>query len=173
MQYQNSCPSLGVMVVAEMTKLCSPFAPSSSEFAHVVQILLWKYYWAERKICFRLFCPLRAHSCLKIWHSVNLHCTITNSRLRMARHYTFTNQLGQGVLRHSTIVNLTDIELTNTQKDVLCRGLNLAIPPQLSSEGIVAKFELCWQQLENYGTTAPWWQEYRATLAQICKLQDW
>ena len=52
-------------------------------------------------------------------------------------------QLSEGVLRHSTIINLSDLELTDIQKDVLFRGLNFGIPPaKLSREAVIAEFEM-------------------------------
>ena len=38
-------------------------------------------------------------------------------------------QHGVGVLRHSIIVNLVDVELTNNQNNVLCRGLGYGVLP--------------------------------------------
>ena len=60
------------------------------------------------------------------------------------------NQLGEGVLDHSVIVNLAGIELSDYQKDVLCRGLNFGVPPKRRdfTTEVYAEFELCWDQLE-------------------------
>ena len=74
-------------------------------------------------------------------------------------------QQGQGVLRHDTVFNLTDIELTDIEKDVLCRGLNFGIPPHLVREEIEAEFELCWKQLETVPTTDDRRRECKTALA--------
>ena len=74
--------------------------------------------------------------------------TKTKEKYASTLQYLLESQHGVGVLRHSTIVNLTGFELSDMQKDVLCRGLNYGIPPRISKEEIEAEFELCWQQLE-------------------------
>ena len=85
-------------------------------------------------------------------------------------NWLIKSQLGQGVLHHSTIVNLSDVELTDGEKDILCRGLDFGIPPHLSSETIDAEFELCWEQLEK--TTPildPHQQECKAAFSHLSK----
>ena len=65
-------------------------------------------------------------------------------------------QLGQGKLDHSNIINLAGIELSEIQKDILCRGLNFGIPPRtgdIASE-VEAEFELFWCQLAKYQPTS-------------------
>ena len=79
------------------------------------------------------------------------------------------SQLGEGTLRHSTIINLLDTEINDLQKDVLCRGLNFGVPPKLSSEEIAAEFELCWQQLEDIATTKEKRSACKASLANIAQ----
>ena len=49
--------------------------------------------------------------------------------------------------QHKTIVNLSSVELTDVEKDVLCRGLKFGVPPRLRKEQILAEFELAWQQI--------------------------
>ena len=57
-------------------------------------------------------------------------------------------QLGCGQADHATITNLSDVELTDVEKDVLCRGLTFGVPPKkLCKEEIQAEFEFCWGQL--------------------------
>ena len=56
-------------------------------------------------------------------------------------------QVGECPLNHSVITNLSDVELTEAEKNVLCRGLNFGIPPRVVKEEVQAEFELCWQQL--------------------------
>ena len=58
-----------------------------------------------------------------------------------------TTQNGDLHLKHENIVNLAGIELTEAEKDVLCRGLKFGIPPSIRKENILAEFELVWQQL--------------------------
>ena len=76
-------------------------------------------------------------------------------------------QVGNGQLRHSTIINLSDIELTEIQKNVLCRGLNFGIPPKLSHEKVKAEFELGWQQLNRTKTSTEQSEQCRATLGGL------
>ena len=64
-------------------------------------------------------------------------------------HWLLKTQIGIGPLNHSTITNLSSIELTDIQKDVLCRGLDFGIPRKFSPEGVKAEFEECWQQLKD------------------------
>ena len=78
-------------------------------------------------------------------------------------------QQGIGVLRHSTIVNLTNIELTDTQKNVLCRGLGYGLPPRISKEAIEAEFELCWQQLEDLTTTESRRRQCKTAMANLAQ----
>ena len=49
---------------------------------------------------------------------------------------------------------MAGIELTEVEKDVLCRGLKYGIPPRLEKEKIQAEFELCWQQLQRSKSTS-------------------
>ena len=77
-------------------------------------------------------------------------------------------QVGEIKLQFSTIINLTDTELTDMEKEVLCRGLKFGIPPRVNKEAIQAEFELCWQQLQQ---ATPWndkkKEECKASLADI------
>ena len=77
------------------------------------------------------------------------------------------SQLGQGVLRHSHIVNLAGIDLTDIQKDVLCRGLDFGIPPRVDKLEVFAEFELCWRQLEDLPTSEDKHAECKTTLASL------
>lgn len=117
-------------------------------------------YKAIVKVCAQLsyvdrlrFCKLLNQTTDRLSHQVK---TKNDKTVR----WLIKSQLGQGVLRHSTIINLSDVELTEIQKDVLCRGLNFGIPPaKLSHEAVIAEFEMCWQQLEGMVTS----DERRAT----------
>ena len=75
-------------------------------------------------------------------------CDQTRKKKDKALQWLKKSQLGHGKLDHSTIVNLAGVELSETEKDVLCRGLNFGVLPKLSREEIEAEFELCWQQLD-------------------------
>ena len=48
-----------------------------------------------------------------------------------------------------TIINLSDIPLTQLQKDVLCGGMDFGIPPRFRKTDILAEFELLQQQLSS------------------------
>ena len=61
--------------------------------------------------------------------------------------WLINSQLGEGILNHSTIFNLAGIELSDKQKEVLCRELNFGLSPRLNCVAIEAKFEFCWNQL--------------------------
>ena len=76
-------------------------------------------------------------------------------------------QQGIGVLRHSTIFNLTNMELFDTQKNVLCRGLGYGLPPRISKEAIEVEFELCWQQLEDLTTTESRRRQCKTAMANL------
>ena len=78
-------------------------------------------------------------------------------------------QQGNGVLRHNTITNLSDFQLTEVQKNVLCRGLNFGIPPRVCKEEVLAEFELYWKQLEEYATSDDSRRRCRASLASIAE----
>ena len=67
------------------------------------------------------------------------------------------------------IVNLADIELTEAEKDVLCRGLKFGIPPPIRREEILAEFELAWQQIPKELLTKERVQECRANLLGIAQ----
>ena len=82
-------------------------------------------------------------------------------------HWLIRTQVGNGQLHHSTIINLSDIELTEIQKNVLCRGLNFGIPPKLSHEKVKAEFELGWQQLNRTKTSTEQSEQCRATLGGL------
>ena len=45
--------------------------------------------------------------------------------------------------------NLSSLELSEIQKNVLCRGLNFGVPLKLRKEEIKAEFELCWNQVKD------------------------
>ena len=63
-------------------------------------------------------------------------------------HWLLKTQIGLGPLNHDIITNLSSVELTDLQKDILCRGINFGIPRRVSAEEVKAEFEMCWQQLE-------------------------
>ena len=48
---------------------------------------------------------------------------------------------------YDTIINLSDIDLTNIQKDVLCRGVHFGIPGRHNREEVLAEFEVFYQNL--------------------------
>ena len=50
-------------------------------------------------------------------------------------------------MQQSTIINLANVELSGTERDVLCRGLRFGIPPRIQKEKVQAEFELYYQQL--------------------------
>ena len=81
-------------------------------------------------------------------------------------------QLGPGKLQHSTIIHLAGIELTEVEKDVLCRGLNFTIPPKTANlaNEVEAEFELCWEQLSRcVPTSNEKEQDCKAAMAGVAR----
>ena len=64
-----------------------------------------------------------------------------NLKLLCKKRYGFVS------ISHDTIINLAEIELTNVQKDVLCRGVHFGIPTTTKREHIMAEFELFYQNV--------------------------
>ena len=52
---------------------------------------------------------------------------------------------------------------------MLCRGLDYGIPPRICKEEVIAEFELCWKQLENYATSDDARRRCKATLSGIAE----
>ena len=75
-----------------------------------------------------------------------------------------TQHGGSRVLRHC---NLSKMELTEAQKNVLCRGLGFGISPRTTKEDILSEIEHCWKQLENYATSTDLRRHCKGTLAGI------
>ena len=77
-------------------------------------------------------------------------------------------QLGLGQLDHSTITNLSSVELTEVQKNVLCRGLNFGVLPKVSKEEVKAEFELGWNQVKDLpAVSEERREECRSTLSSL------
>ena len=107
-----------------------------------------EYPWKLIKVCRQLSYLDRLRFCKLLNQTAERLQDQTRTKNGKTLQWLIKRQLGQGVLRYSTIVNLADIELSEAEKNVLCRGLDFGIPPHLSPEMIAAEFELCWQQLE-------------------------
>ena len=73
----------------------------------------------------------------------------TRTKKDKTLHWLLKTQIGLGQLDHSIITNLSSLELSEIQKNVLCRGLNFGVPPKLCKEEIKAEFELCWNQVKD------------------------
>ena len=54
---------------------------------------------------------------------------------------------GSFSVSYDTIINLSDIELTDVEKDVLCRGVHFGIPGRQKREEVLAEFEVFHQNL--------------------------
>ena len=69
--------------------------------------------------------------------------------LRNQQNLTVLKQkrYGSFSVSHETIVNLSDMKLTNIQKDILCRGPHFGIPQRAKGEPILCEFELLHRQL--------------------------
>ena len=57
-------------------------------------------------------------------------------------------------MRYDTIINLSDEELSNIQKDVLCRGVDFAVdlgvPRRPGKEQVLSEFEMLYQNLSQF-----------------------
>ena len=51
---------------------------------------------------------------------------------------------------YSTIINLTDIELSTIQKEVLCRGVDFGVPPKVVGPEVLTEFELLYRQATQF-----------------------
>ena len=120
------------------------------------------------KVCAQLSCMDQLRACKLLNRTTERLQEQVTTKNGKTLKYLIRNQIGEGVLRHSVIFNLANIELTDIEKDVLCRGLNFGVPPRLSQEMIAAEFELCWQQLERTtGALEQRKEECKATLAHL------
>ena len=57
------------------------------------------------------------------------------------------NRYGSFCVSHETIINLSDVELTSIQKDILCRGPHMGVPQRTKSEEVLCEFEMFYRQL--------------------------
>ena len=82
---------------------------------------------------------------------LNVTVSRLQNRSRMKNENTLRwfvkEQHGSGQLLNSVVLNLSDVELSEVEKEVLYRGLKLSIPPNINKEEIKAEFEMCWRQL--------------------------
>ena len=51
---------------------------------------------------------------------------------------------------HDTVINLSDVQLTTIQKDVLCRGPHFGIPQRTKSEEVLCEFEMFYRSLTHF-----------------------
>ena len=65
------------------------------------------------------------------------------TRLRKGRYGSFC-------VSHDTIINLSDVELTALQKDILCRGPHFGVPRNTRPEEVLCEFELFYRKLSNF-----------------------
>ena len=72
---------------------------------------------------------------LRICKFINKTSSRKREQLALKKERTFkwldTSQNGDPQLQHENIFNLANIELTEVEKDLLCRGLRFGIPPGL------------------------------------------
>ena len=74
-------------------------------------------------------------------------------KLKLTGKYTKTlkflrkERYGSWKQNYSNIINLSGIDLTTLQKDILSRGLNFCLPPRIEKEKVLAEFELFYDQL--------------------------
>ena len=86
---------------------------------------------------------------LSVFISKSENKELTSAR---ERHLSFIEHLkrerfGNASGQHSGIFNLSDLELSIMDKEVLARGLKFGIPRKVSREEVLAEFELFHQQL--------------------------
>ena len=78
-------------------------------------------------------------------------------------------QNGDQRIAHEHIVNLAGIELTEVEKDVLCRGLKFGIPPRFQKEDVLAEFELAWHRIPKETLTDEKQQECKSRLSGLAQ----
>ena len=66
-----------------------------------------------------------------------------SNHLQRLREKRFGKLVGQ----HSNIFNLSHVELTEMEKEVLSHGLKFGVPPKVAREDVLAEFEVLQQQL--------------------------
>ena len=108
---------------------------------------------------------------LRFCKFINKTTSVQRNRLLERKKKVFewlnTTQNGELHLQHENIVNLAGFDLTEAEKDVLCRGLRFGIPPSIRKESIFAEFELAWQQIERTKLPPEKELECRATLSGL------
>ena len=122
---------------------------------------------AKFRICKKLTFMDKLRFCKLLNQTAERLSQSTRTKNNKTLQWLLNKQHGSGVLRHSTIVNLTDVEFSEAEKNVLCRGLNYGLPPRINQEAIQAEFELCWQQLDELTTTDERRKQCKATLIDI------
>ena len=93
------------------------------------------------------FCKLINRTSSRLLHR-------TRTKKDKTLYWLVKTQLGLGQVDHSTIMNLSSVDLSEIQKNVLSRGVNFGVPPKLRKEEIKSEFELCWNQLEDLPTVS-------------------
>ena len=57
---------------------------------------------------------------------------------------------GAFCVSHDTIFNLSDVKLTDLQKDILCRGPRFGLPHTTANEDVLYEFELFYRRLSKF-----------------------
>jgi len=63
-------------------------------------------------------------------------------------------RFGNSTFNHDYIINLSSIELTDVQKDVLSKGTDFSVPPHLVREEVLTEYELLYQSLAKHEPSA-------------------
>ena len=111
------------------------------------------------------FCKLLTQNSARLMNQVR-------AKKSKTLQWLIRSQRGEGELDHSTVINLSGIELTEAQKDILCRGLDFGVPPKMKNFDVLveAEFELCWQQLEGcIPKSEQKAQDCKSNLAHLCR----
>ena len=108
---------------------------------------------------------------LRFCKFINKTSSRKREQLALKKEKTFkwlnTSQNGDPQLQHENIINLASIELTDVEKDILCRGLRFGIPPRIDKDHVFAEFELAWQQMPHDLITTEKEKECIANLSSI------
>ena len=125
-----------------------------------------------RRVLHDVCCKLSFLDRIRFCKLVSTLASRLEHQMRMKKdrtlHWLLKTQVGHGPLQHSTIMNLSSIELTETQKNVLCRGINFGVPRMIMTEEVKAEFEICWQELRHKNAVSnELREECRSTLTTL------
>ena len=97
---------------------------------------------------------------LSEWDFIRFARSVSEIDEKQRKRLTERNQRNLALLKkrrygslsasYDTIINLSNLELSNIQKDVLCRGVDFGIPHQSSKEEVLCEFEVFYRSLAEF-----------------------